>query len=90
MEGQSTKIFLRQSVASALCPGEAREWQVENKTSKVHFTILAAALGKHKNRSDGVSDCSPCAAWLQKLWRYSEPGQKRLLIPQLASVAMQP
>lgn len=64
VEGQSTKIFARQSAVSALHPGGGREWQMENKTSKVHFTMLAAVLSKHKNRNDGISDCSPCVAWL--------------------------
>lgn len=59
VEGQSTKIFPRQSAVSALCPGGVREWRMENKTSKVHFTILAAVLGKHENCNDGVSNSLP-------------------------------
>lgn len=76
--GSTCKALPRQLAVSASRPGEVREWQMENKTSKVHFTVLAAVLSKHENRSDGVSDCFPSAAWRWKLQNCSEPFQEVL------------
>lgn len=76
--GSTCEALPGQLAVSASRPREARERQMENKTSKVHFTVLAAVLSKHENRSDGVSDCSPSAAWRWKHQHCSEPFQEVL------------